>query len=73
MIEPAALSSEERLSLALEASGMGIWMWDALTDAVTWTRECYAIHGLREGEFAGTPAAFDRLLHPEDREHQAHA
>ena len=56
-----------RLRLALEASHTGIWTWDLRTDAVEWSPECYAIHGITPGAFAGTGAAFFALVHPADR------
>ena len=56
-----------RLRLALEASRTGIWTWDLTADAVTWTPECYEIHGLAVDAFDGTSAGFFRLVHPEDR------
>lgn len=63
----ALAESEFRLRLALEASATGIWDWDVGTDAVTWSPQCHAIHGLAPAEFDGTAPGFDRLLHPEDR------
>lgn len=60
-------ASNARLRLALKASKTGIWTWDLTTDAVTWTPECYEIHGLPEGAFDGTSAGFFRLVHPDDR------
>lgn len=59
--------SNARLRLALEASKTGIWTWDLTADAVTWTPECYEIHGLAAGAFDGTSAGFFRLVHPDDR------
>jgi PAS domain S-box-containing protein len=60
-------ASNARLRLALEASKTGIWTWDLTVDAVTWTPECYEIHGLDEGAFDGTSAGFFQLVHPDDR------
>ncbi|MGE3538810.1 MAG: ATP-binding protein [Candidatus Tectimicrobiota bacterium] len=58
---------ETRLHLVLEASATGLWEWNLATDAVIWSPECYAIHGLREGAFDGTAAGFNRLVHAEDQ------
>jgi len=66
--EEALRESEERMRLATEAAATGMWDWDVSTNAVTWSAECYVVHGLRQGEFDGTAAAFDRLLHPDDRD-----
>jgi PAS domain S-box-containing protein len=60
--------SDERLRLAMEAADAGMWDWDVATGAVTWSPGCYPIFGLDEGDFAGTTAAFDRLVHPDDRD-----
>jgi len=66
--EIALRESEERLRLAMEASATGLWDWDMRTDTVVWSPECYSIHGLREEDFDGTLAGFDRLLYAGDRE-----
>ena len=66
--EQRYVESEERLSLALESSALGIWTWDVETGRVTWSDQCYRIHGLEKGQFAGTLEAFAALVHPEDRE-----
>ncbi len=65
--EEALQGSERRLRLALEAGATGLWDWDVVSNVVTWSPECYAIHGMKEGEFDGTAAGFDRLLNPDDR------
>jgi PAS domain S-box-containing protein len=65
--EQALRESEARLRLALEATNTGMWTWELATDAVSWSTECYAIHGVAEGRFAGTGAAFFELVHPDDR------
>ena len=66
-VEQRYIDSEERLSLALESSGLGIWSWDIPSGRVTWSEQCYRIHGLKESDFAGTLEAFTALVHPEDR------
>jgi PAS domain S-box-containing protein len=66
-VKDALAASEARLRLALEASLTGMWTWEPHSDAVTWSAESYRIHGLQEGSFANTGAAFFQLVHPEDR------
>jgi PAS domain S-box-containing protein len=57
----------ERLRLAVEASATGLWTWDVRTDSVTWSPECYRIHGVSPEAFDGTGTGFFRLVHPDDR------
>jgi PAS domain S-box-containing protein len=66
--EEALRESERRLRLALEASDTGLWTWDLRTDAVSWSPECHRIHGMTEGDFEGTGAAFFKLVHADDRD-----
>jgi len=66
--EMLAREQAHRLRLTMEATATGLWDWDLSSDAVHWSAECYAIHGVREDEFDGTAKGFERLVHPEDRE-----
>lgn len=63
----ARKEAETRLRLALEATATGIWIWEISSDAVAWSAECYAIHGLTETTFGGTGAGFFALVHADDR------
>ena len=68
LVASAALAeSEERLRLANEASGTGLWEWNLQSNRVTWSPECYAIHGMVRGEFDGSLEGFFNLVHPEDQ------
>lgn len=58
--------SEGRLRMALEAAHTGLWTWDVRSNAVSWSEETYAIHGIRTDDFDRTEAGFFRLVHPED-------
>jgi PAS domain S-box-containing protein len=68
--EPLDLLSPDpaHVRLALEASGTGLWTWDLLTDAVSWSAECYRIHGLSTDEKPQRAAEFFELVHPADRQ-----
>lgn len=59
--------SEERLRLAQQAARMGTFEWDIPTGAVTWNHELEALYGLPPGGFGRTQAAFENVVHPEDR------
>ena len=64
----ALWEAEERLGLAVETTDTGLWTWDMATGAVTWTAQCYRIHGLAPGEFDGSGRHFFQLVHPDDRQ-----
>lgn len=42
----AADASEQRVSLAAEATGVGIWEWNVLTNAIRWDTEMFRIYGI---------------------------
>jgi len=65
--ESAVRESEKGLRLAVAAGQMGTWDWSIPTGQVTWSPELEAIHGVTRGAFAGTLAAFQADIHPEDR------
>lgn len=58
-------ASEERLRLALEATGVGIWDNDVENDEHTWSPEFRAIVGVHP-ETPAHPNLFARLIHPDD-------
>jgi two-component system, NarL family, sensor histidine kinase UhpB len=64
LAEEALRKSEERLSLALSASRMGVWEWDVASDTAYLSPECYHIFAL-EGS-AGTLESFTGCIHRED-------
>jgi PAS domain S-box-containing protein len=63
----AAAESEERLRLAQEAARVGAFQWDLASGVNTWTPELEALYGLPPGGFARTEAAWEQLVHPDDR------
>ena len=66
--EQALRRSEERLQMALLAGHMGTWEWDIASDKVQWSAGLERIHGLAPGAFDGTFEAFQRDIHPDDRQ-----
>ncbi|WP_448205969.1 MHYT domain-containing protein [Azospirillum sp. sgz302134] len=58
--------TEERLRLAVQATGLGTWDWDLTADALLWSDRTYVLLGLPAGAEASY-AAFLNALHPEDR------
>lgn len=56
------------LTDALAATNVGVWAWDSTAEKVRWSPTMEEIFGLKPGSFEGTLEAYERLLHPEDRE-----
>ena len=56
----------ERLQLATEAGGIGVWEWDVASDRLIWDERMYALYGVREQDFSGAYAAWIQGLHPDD-------
>lgn len=67
----ALRESEEKLRLAVQAAGIGLWSWDFRTDKVSWDERLCAIFGLAPESAPKTRHEYIALLHPEDREHSA--
>jgi PAS domain S-box-containing protein len=61
-------ATAERLSLALDAGRMGTWEWRIPTGEVVWSTALEAIHGIPPGSFSGSFDAFQRDMHPDDRQ-----
>ena len=58
--------SEERLQLAIDAAGLGIWDWNVEQDQLIWDNSVYRLYGVRKDEFSGAFDAWQRCLVPED-------
>ena len=65
--ETAFQKSEERLNLATEASGIGMWFWNLRENTVEWTRLGKVIFGLTSDDTSTLEQCFDQI-HPEDRD-----
>jgi PAS domain S-box-containing protein len=63
--ERALRESDEKLRLAIGATGVGIWSWDLKTDVVSWDEALCRIFGV-----PCAPQSYDEflaLMHPDDR------
>jgi PAS domain S-box-containing protein len=60
----ALRDSEERLNLALAASGMGVWEWERDSGDIYWSPECVKIFGVNC--ICPTLDSLAQLLHPQD-------
>ncbi len=58
----------ERIQLAVEAGGVGIWEMNAATQRFIWDERMHALYGLKPGEFGGGLDEWSHWIHPDDRE-----
>lgn len=63
----ALTRSEERLSLALKASSMGLWEWEVGSSELYWSPELRKIYGVKSNEMM-TYEKYMQMIHPKDRE-----
>lgn len=59
---------KDRLSLAIEASDIGIWDYIPETNQLNWSDKQQALYGLAPGSFRNSYEHYQELLHPEDRD-----
>jgi len=56
----------ERLRLATEASGAGVWEYDCVSGEQFWDDAMYALYGVRPEEFVADYQAWQGMILPED-------
>jgi len=59
---------QEALSMALTGAGAGTWDWNISRGSIEWSPELFGILGLDPQTSAASFEAWNRVLHPEDRE-----
>jgi len=51
---------------ALEAAGVGTWIWDISLNSLIWDDMTHALFGVKPGEFTVRRENMERLIHPDD-------
>jgi PAS domain S-box-containing protein len=67
-VEEKLREREELLRQAQQVASIGTFEWNIKTGVNRWTPELETMHGLPPGGFPGTQAAWEQLVHPEDRD-----
>lgn len=67
-IEQELRNYADRLRLASEAGGIGVWEWSVLTDNLSWDEQMFRLYSVEPGEFSGLYEAWRNRIHPDDLE-----
>jgi two-component system cell cycle sensor histidine kinase/response regulator CckA len=67
-VHQALRRSEEKLRVAVDAAGLGLWSWDPRSDHTAWEDALCAIFGLDPGRAPRGRDGYVALVHPEDRQ-----
>ncbi|QDV05127.1 Sensor protein EvgS precursor [Planctomycetes bacterium Poly30] len=66
--ETALIRMSERLGLATEAAGIGIWEFDLSEKVLSWDDQMYRLYGTDEAKAGAPQEAWAAAIHPEDQQ-----
>ena len=66
--QEALRTTETKLLMAAEATGIGLWTWDPTADVITWEDTMCALYGRAPGDIPKSRDEYLTLIHPDDRE-----
>lgn len=58
----------QRMSLAADSAGIGVWELDLTTNELKWDDWMFKLYGVPSDQFLGTYETWENGLHPEDKE-----
>lgn len=73
LLEQEVRESRDRWDLALNTTGLGVWDWDIQSGHVIYSEYLETMLGYRPGEWPQHVDSWASRIHPEDKEHVAHA
>jgi len=56
----------ERLAIATNGAGVGIWDYDLIENNLVWDDNMYRLYGINKNDFSGVYEAWQSSVHPED-------
>jgi diguanylate cyclase (GGDEF)-like protein/PAS domain S-box-containing protein len=71
--EQALQAAHERLALATDGGGVGIWDWDLIADRKVWSPQMHRLYGLEPCEGVMPHEVWQSFIHPDDRERTVEA
>jgi len=72
-VEAVLAASEQRLELATQSAGIGIWDLNLLDDKLAWDERMFELYNIAEHDFAGAYDDWRRCIHPDDGQRVAAA
>lgn len=67
LAEDKLKEAADRLSLAVQAGGVGTWDYDPANNILIWDAQMYKLYGITANQFSGAYEAWQAGLHPEDQ------
>jgi PAS domain S-box-containing protein len=65
------LDSQQRLELATRSAHFGVWDWNLVANHKVWDAQMHVLYGIREQDFDGSQAGWQKRVHPDDRDRVA--
>jgi PAS domain S-box-containing protein len=65
--EEALREGAQRLELAVQSAGLGIWDLDLRDGSVLWNDRMYELYGVKRGSYPLSNDVWTRVVHPEDQ------
>jgi PAS domain S-box-containing protein len=71
--QQALIEVNERVNLATDAAGIGIWQYDIKNDKLTWDKWMHKIYDIPQHDFTSTMLDWKKNIHPDDAEEASQA
>ncbi len=61
----------DRLRAAVNSANVGVWDYNIINNTLFWDDKMYDLYGVKKSDFKGVYDAWERTIHPEDKEYAA--
>lgn len=65
-LEQKIIEEKDRMNLAINSSGIGVWDWDVESNKLSWNDQMYAIYGVEKKRENLEYIDWEKYVHPED-------
>lgn len=67
--ETILAEANQRLRLAADAAGFGVWEWNLIENELVWDDWMFRLYGIKRVDFKNAYEAWEATLHPDDKQH----